>query len=452
MYKVTNPATGQVIEEFPTATDDQIRDAIDRSHQAYGEWKKTPAQDRARIVKRVAELFNQKRSELAAIITQEMGKRIDESKGEVDIVCDIFNYYADNGEALMADEPFEIKGGKAVIRKRPIGALIGIMPWNYPYYQVARFVAPNLILGNTILLKHAPNCPKSAAAIESLLHEAGVPHDAYINIYATNEQIAWMLADPRVQGVSLTGSERAGAAVAAEAGKNLKKYVLELGGSDPMIILDTDDLDKMVEIAIETRMGNTGQACNAPKRMIVMENLYHDFVEKLSKRMAAFVPGDPADAATTLAPLSSQSAADGLVKQIEEAVSRGAKLQTGGFHTQGPGAYVQPAVLTDVTPDMRAYHEELFGPVAMVFSVASEKEAIELANDSKYGLGAGVFSTDPERARRVGEQIDVGMLAINAQGGSQADLPFGGTKRSGVGRELGHLGMDEFMNKMIVRL
>lgn len=452
MYRVTNPATGEIIERFATATDDEIRDAIGRVQQGYLSWKKRPLVERVRAVKRAGELFLENQDELAAIMTLEMGKRIEESRGEMQVVFEIFAYYADNAEKLLADEELEIVGGKALIQKKPVGVLIGIMPWNYPYYQVARFVAPNLVLGNTILLKHSSSCPRSAAAIESILLEAGIPADAFINVYASTEQIAWMLADERIQGVSLTGSERAGRAVAAEAGKNLKKVVLELGGSDPLIILDTDDIDRMVETAVESRMGNTGQACNAPKRMIVMPDIYDEFVDKLTDKIGEFEAGDPADPATSLAPLSSASAADELLAQIENAVAQGATLRTGGKRIESPGAYVQPAVLTDLTPEMDVYHEELFGPVAVVFRADDEEDAIRLANDTYYGLGSGVFSTDPERARRVAEQIEAGMVYINAAGGSQADLPFGGIKRSGMGRELGPLGIEEFMNKKVIRL
>jgi len=453
MYKVTNPATGEVIEEYPTATDDQIRDAIERADREYKSWRERPVEERAAIVRRAAELFEERTDEFAAIITEEMGKRTVEAKGEMGIVVSIFNYYADKGPGLIADEPLEVDGAEAVVKKTPIGALIGIMPWNFPVYQVARFAAPNLVLGNTIILKHAPSCPKSAAAIEKLLVEAGVPADAYINVYATNEQIAWALADPRIQGVSLTGSDRAGAQVAAVAGQNLKKVVLELGGSDPMIVLDSDDVAKTAKIAAASRLGNTGQACNSPKRMIVMSDIYDEFVDKLTERMAAYEPGDPSDPSTKLAPLSSIEAAEKVEKQVEEAVKAGAKLRIGGKrYSDRPGAYFQPAVLTDVKPGMAAYQEEIFGPVAMVFKADTEEEAIELANDTPYGLGSGVFSGDPEKARRVGEQIEAGMVYINAAGGSRADVPFGGIKRSGIGRELGPLGIEEFMNKKVIRV
>jgi succinate-semialdehyde dehydrogenase / glutarate-semialdehyde dehydrogenase len=452
MYKVTNPATGVVIAEYPTATDEQIIASIDSADRQFSVWKNSPLNDRVKMLRRVSALFAERAEQLAELVTVEMGKRLVEARGEISVVVDIFNYYADNAESLLADEQLAIKGGSAVIRKCPVGVLIGIMPWNYPYYQVARFVAPNLALGNTILLKHAPNCPSSALAIEKLLHDAGVPSGAFINIFASNEQIAWMIADHRVQGISLTGSERAGSAVAAEAGRNLKKVVLELGGSDPMIILDSDDIAKTVEVAVESRMGNMGQACNAPKRMIVMSDIYDEFVDLLTARMGKFKAGDPKDPDTTLAPLSSVEAAQKLQLQIQQAVDQGATLRTGGRIVAGTKAYLEATVLTDVKAGMKAHHEELFGPVAVVYRVESENEAIALANDTPFGLGSGVFSKDPERARRIGEQIDAGMVYLNAAGGSQADLPFGGIKRSGLGRELGYLGIEEFMNKKVVRL
>jgi succinate-semialdehyde dehydrogenase/glutarate-semialdehyde dehydrogenase len=326
------------------------------------------------------------------------------------------------------------------------------MPWNFPCYQVARFVAPNLVLGNAILLKHASICPRSAAAIEQILHDAGVPEDVYLNVFASSAQIPWMLADPRIQGVSLTGSEQAGISVAAEAGKNLKKAVLELGGSDPLILLDTDDMDKTVRVTATARMRNCGQSCNAPKRMIVMADIYEDFVDRLTKRVAEyFLPGDPADPVTTLPPLASVAAADEVAAQVETAVRQGATLRTGGNRI-GPGAYLEATVLTDVTPEMNAYYEEIFGPVVLVFRAETEDEAVAIANDSPFGLGASVFGTDPDRARRVADQIEAGMVYLNKSGGSVADLPFGGIKRSGMGRELGPLGIEEFMNKKAIRL
>jgi succinate-semialdehyde dehydrogenase/glutarate-semialdehyde dehydrogenase len=323
------------------------------------------------------------------------------------------------------------------------------MPWNYPYYQVARFAGPNLLIGNTILLKHAPQCPESAAALEQIYHDAGFPTDAYINIYATNDQIADVIADPRIRGVSLTGSERAGAAVAEIAGRNLKKVVLELGGSDPFIVLGTDDLDATVEAAVGGRLENTGQACNAAKRFIVTDELYEPFLEKFSAALTAVKPGDPTSSDTTIGPLSSTTATDRLADQVKRAVDQGAKLVAGGEHE---GNFFQTTILTDIKPGMDAYHEEFFGPVASVYRVGSEEEAITLANDTPFGLGSYVMTNDPDQAMRVADKIEAGMVFVNAVGLEGAELPFGGIKRSGFGRELGRFGADEFVNKKMIRV
>ncbi|GAB1516077.1 NAD-dependent succinate-semialdehyde dehydrogenase [Actinophytocola sp. KF-1] len=452
MYTVTNPATGELIEEIENASDEEVRAAIDRVHSAYPAWRARSVAERAKIVSRAAELFAERSDELAAIMTLEMGKRINEGRGEVGIVVDIFNYYADNAATLLADEPMTVTTGDAVIVKQPIGALLGVMPWNFPCYQVARFVAPNLVLGNTILLKHASICPRSARAIADVLHDAGVPADVYVNTFASSRQIPAVLADPRIMGVSLTGSEPAGISVATEAGKHLKKTVLELGGSDPLIVLDAADLDETVKQTATARMRNCGQSCNAPKRMIVLAELYDDFVDKLTKHVADyFQPGDPADPATKLPPLASAAAADEVAGQVRKAVEQGATLRTGGKRIE-PGAYLEATVLTDVTREMDAYYEEIFGPVVVVFRARDEEHAIELANDSPFGLGASVWGTDPARLRRVAERIEAGMVYVNRAGGSSADLPFGGIKRSGIGRELGPAGIEEFMNKKAIRL
>jgi succinate-semialdehyde dehydrogenase/glutarate-semialdehyde dehydrogenase len=452
MYSVTDPATGELIEELPNATDEEVRAAIERVHNGFTAWRRRPVAERAKIVLRAAELFAERADELAAIMTLEMGKRINEGRGEVGIVVDIFEYYATNGPALLEDEQLAIKTGKAVIAKEPIGALLGVMPWNFPCYQVARFVAPNLVLGNTILLKHASICPRSAAAIESVLRDAGVPEDAYVNVFASSKQVPWILADPRIKGVSLTGSEAAGISVAAEAGRNLKRAVLELGGSDPLIVLDTDDMDETVKATATARMRNCGQSCNAPKRMIVMSDIYDEFVDRLTKRVGEYYqPGDPAEPSTTLPPLASISAADEVAAQVETAVRQGATLRTGGRRI-GPGAFLEATVLTDITPEMDAYYEEIFGPVVLVFRAETEEEAIAIANDSPFGLGASVFGTDQDRMRGVADRIEAGMVYLNKAGGSVADLPFGGIKRSGMGRELGALGIEEFMNKKSIRL
>ena len=443
LYAVTDPATGEVVREYPTASDADIENAITAAQRAYTEWSvTTTVAQRAALVRRVAELHSERRESLAAIMRREMGKTMEEALGEVDFSAAIYEFYADNAERFLADEPVDLLGGEgsAVIRRRPVGVLLGIMPWNFPVYQVARFAGPNLAIGNTIVLKHAPQCPESAEALEQIFTDAGFPAGAYVNVYATNEQIARAIADPRVQGVSLTGSERAGAAVAEVAGRNLKKVVLELGGSDPFIVLSTDDLDATVEAAVAGRLGNCGQACNAAKRIIVAADLYDEFLDKFSAKMLA--------AAAELPPLSSAAAAQRLGEQVDSAVAAGATLVSDG---ERRGAYFPPGVLTGVTPDSPAFHEELFGPVAMVFKAGSEDEAIELANDIPFGLGSYVFTSDPEQAQRVAEKIDAGMVFVNLVNADGAELPFGGVKRSGFGRELGRYGIDEFVNKKLIR-
>jgi succinate-semialdehyde dehydrogenase/glutarate-semialdehyde dehydrogenase len=450
-YKVVNPATNETESEFATATDAEIQQVLERADRGYRSWRTTSKDDRAAILRRVADLYDERSDDLAALITREMGKPTREAKGEIWLVSTIYRYYADQWKVLLADTALSpAAGGTAVIRKEPIGSLLGIMPWNFPYYQVARLAAPNLMAGNTIILKHAPQDPESALAMEQIFRDAGLPEDAYINIFASNSQIADMIADPRVAGVSVTGSERAGAAVAEIAGRNLKKCVLELGGSDPFIVLDSDDMAKTVKDAVAGRMGNAGQACTAAKRMIVVGDLYEEFTDKFTAAMASLSPGDPTDPASDLGPLSSELAAQRLMEQIDDAIGKGATVKTGGKRVDRPGAFFEPTVLTDVTPDMRAYHEELFGPAAVVYKVADAAEAVNLANSSAFGLGGAVYSADPDRAAEVAALLDTGMVWINNPTGSWADLPFGGTKRSGIGRELGSLGIDEFVNKKLI--
>ena len=450
-YKVVNPATNETEREFEDATDAEIQQVLERSDRAYQTWRGTAKTERTKVLLAVAELYKERMDDLAALITREMGKPLREAKGEIMLVISIYKYYADQGPALLEDAPLSPRaGGTALIRKEPVGPLLGIMPWNFPYYQVARFAAPNLMIGNTIILKHAPQCPESALAMEQIFRDAGLPADAYINVFATNEQVADMIADPRVVGVSVTGSERAGAAVAEVAGRNLKKVVLELGGSDPFIVLDSDDVSKTVRAAVAGRMGNAGQACNAAKRIIVVGDLYPEFVDQFTAVMSALHPGDPTDSASDFGPLSSEGAAERLMGQINDAVEKGATLRTGGKRVDRPGAFVEATVLTDVTPQMRAYREELFGPAAVIYRVADASEAVALANNSSFGLGGVVYSADPARAQEVADLLDTGMVWINSPQGSMADLPFGGTKRSGVGRELGSYGIDEFVNKKLI--
>ena len=450
-YQVVNPTTGDAGQSFDFATDAEVQAALAASEAAYRSWRDLPITERARVVARVGELFKENAALLGAIATEEMGKPLPEAVGEADFCGDIFDYFATEGPGLAADR--EIKtfaDGKAFVQKLPIGPLLGIMPWNYPFYQIARFAAPNLVLGNTIILKHAESVPKSALAVQELMDEAGVPAGVYLNIFASYGQIEEIIGDRRIVGVSLTGSERAGAVVASIAGRNLKKCVLELGGSDAYVVLDTDDIKASADLAWDTRIGNTGQACNSNKRMIVTNDIFDGFVGRLVERAKDLRAGDPAEAAEgTFAPMSSRKAAETLNEQVQDAVAKGATLHTGGVLGDGPAAYYSPAVLTGITPEMRAYREELFGPVAVVYSVGSDEEALTLANDSDYGLGGAVFSTDRQRAEKVAQRLESGMSNVNAPANEGQEVPFGGVKRSGFGRELGPLGMDEFVNKRL---
>ncbi|WP_347353969.1 NAD-dependent succinate-semialdehyde dehydrogenase [Intrasporangium sp.] len=449
-YTVVNPATGETLASYPTNTDAEVQDALAAAHAAFQDWRGKPVAERAEIVRRVAQLHRERRDELAAIIAREMGKPLADAEGEVDFAADITEYYADHADKITGDQPVDILGeGTAVIRRSPLGVLLGIMPWNYPYYQVARFAAPNLVIGNTILLKHAPQCPESAAAIEKIYRDAGIPDGAYVGLRLTNDQAAVVVADPRVQGVSVTGSERAGAAVAEIAGRNLKKVALELGGSDPFILLSTDDLDAAVESAVNARLDNTGQACNAAKRFIVSEDLYDEFLAKFTAGMTAARTGDPFAEGTRLGPLSSLAAAERLDEQVQRAVAQGATLVAGG---KRDGAFFESTVLTGVTKDMDAYREEFFGPVGVVYKVSGENEAVALANDTPFGLGSYVFTTDTEQAARIADKIDAGMVYVNIVQADEPGLPFGGVKRSGTSREMGLLAADEFVNKKLIRV
>ena len=450
-YAVTDAATGERIAEYPSITPDELQEAIASATRAHRDWSRatTPA-DRAQLLRRVAASHRERRDELAAIIVREMGKPVEQALAEVDFSAAIYDYYADNGPGFLADEPVQLLegDGSAFVRTQSVGVLLGIMPWNFPYYQVARFAGPNLVLGNTVLLKHAPQCPQSAAAIETIFQDAGFPAGTYVNVYASNEQAAEIIADPRVRGVSLTGSERAGAAVAEVAGRNLKKVVLELGGSDPFILLSTDDLDAAVEAAVAGRLDNSGQSCNAAKRFIVADELYDAFLEKFVAALGSVTPADPASPNTVIGPLSSQAASDRLQDQVDRAVADGATAVLSG---ERHGTHFPTTVLTDITPDNDAYRQEFFGPVASIYRAASEEDAVRIANDTPFGLGSYVFTTDPEQALRVADRIEAGMVFINGVGAEGAELPFGGVKRSGFGRELGRYGIGEFANRKLIR-
>jgi len=452
-YESVDPTTGRVEEQFETLADEDIPDLLAGADRAYRSWRERPLADRAAVISRVADLYRERSEELAGIITAEMGKPIVQARGEVAICAAIFDYYAQNAAKFLADEPLEIMGaGEAWLRTEPIGVLLGIMPWNFPYYQAARFTAPNLVLGNAIVLKHARNCPRAALAMERIFTEAGLSPGVYTNVFATNDQIATILADPIVQGVSLTGSERAGSAIGEIAGRNLKKFVLELGGSDPFIVIDPTDMEATARAAAASRMSNAGQVCTASKRFIVLDAVYDDFVTHFVDAVNVYQPGDPSSEATNLGPLSSPAAVTDLEEQVQDAVRAGATILVPGGRVTGKGNFFGPTVISDVTPDMRAYHEELFGPVAVVYRVTDLDEALALANASPYGLSASLYGADENQLRDAAGQLEYGMVWINGTSKSAPDLPFGGVKRSGVGRELSKYGLYEFANKKLVRV
>jgi len=450
-FASVNPYSNEVVREFPSLTREEIDRAVGAAYQAFGAWRDETAERRAAVVGTAAELMRERSEGLAHTITLEMGKLIGHSRAELDLTIRILEYYAEKGSEQLADEPLEMDDdGWAVIRNQPLGVLLTIQPWNFPAYQAVRISAPNLVLGNVILLKHAPSVPQSALAIEELFADAGAPPGVFTNVFIDVPDIARIVENPLVRGCSLTGSDSAGSAFGEGVGRNVKKAVLELGGSDPFIVLDGDDLERTVEAAFVARMHNMGQVCTSAKRMIVMSDVFDTFVSALAARMSALEPGDPAEKETTLAPLSSEAAAELIIEQVRDAIDKGASVVTGGDRIARRGAFVEPTVLTGVTPEMRAYSEELFGPVAVVYRVDSDDEAIALANDSPYGLGGAVFGSDGERAQALADRLETGMVFINHPTASEPNLPFGGVKRSGFGRELSRLGILEFANRKLI--
>lgn len=445
-FAVTNPATGETLAEYPAATAEDIESGLSLAQKSYRGWARaTTVAERAALAKRLAELFIERKNELADIINREMGKPLAQAVGEVEFSAAIVSAFAKNAEEWLADEELEVEDGlRSFLRFQGTGVILGIMPWNFPYYQVVRFAVPNIILGNAVIIRHASQCPESALALENLFRDAGFPAGAYVNVFATHQQIADMIADDRVQGVSLTGSEGAGAVVAEAAGRALKKCVLELGGADVFLVLDTQDVDYAVTQAVGGRMLNTGQSCNGSKRIVVLDKYFDEFAEKFNKTIA----GQSYDAGD-FGPLSSASATRDLTGQVQAAINQGAQVLVG--NNTPDGNVFTPTVLGGITPAMDVYSQELFGPVAQLYKVSSDEEAIELANSSPYGLGSVIICDDPERAEHVGNQLDVGMVFIGATALSAPDVPFGGVKKSGYGRELGKVGMLEFANKKLFR-
>jgi succinate-semialdehyde dehydrogenase/glutarate-semialdehyde dehydrogenase len=451
-YRSVNPYDGKVLKTFEEISDEQLEGALQNAEQCFDTWRHKTFSERANVLRTAANILRSRADDFARLVTLEMGKLIKESRAEVTLSADIVDYYAENAKRFLAPEKLNPASGEATVENSPLGALFGIQPWNFPYYQLSRFVAPNLMAGNVMLVKHASNVPQCAIAFADLFIEAGAPTGAYTNLMVTKDQIARTIADPRVKGVALTGGDATGSVVARQAGQALKKSTMELGGSDPFIVLEDADLEQAVKWALWGRIHNAGQSCVASKRFIVIEQLADRFLEKFKTALSGLKTGDPFDPSTTLAPLSSKEALDKLVDQVERAVANGAHVELGGKPVQGAATFMQPTILTNIGRDNPVYNEEFFGPVALFFRVADEDAAVTLANDTYYGLGGSIFTEDIERGKRVADRIESGMVFINHPTWTAPELPFGGIKRSGYGRELSHIGIQEFVNKKLIRV
>jgi succinate-semialdehyde dehydrogenase/glutarate-semialdehyde dehydrogenase len=450
-YQSVNPFTGELLRRFDQHTDAQMESALAAADAAFQlVWSTAPFADRSRVVGRAASLMLERKERLARLATLEMGKRIAESRDEVELSAAIFRYYADHAEAFLAPRALETASGNAHVEFSPLGALIGVQPFNFPYYQLARFAAPNLMAGNVLLVKHSSSVPQCALAFEQLLTDSGAPRGVYTNLFISGDQVGTLIDDARIQGVALTGSEEAGEALASRAGRNLKRSTMELGGSDAFLVLEDCDLDYAVKMAVLGRMGNTGQTCIGAKRFIVVGARAGQFLSALRDAFAQLRPGDPLDETTTLAPLSSEAALKHLLQQVRDTVAHGAQLVAGGDRIRHRGAFMQPTILANITPSNPAFRQEFFGPVALFFPARDEEEAIALGNDSPFGLGGSVYTSDLEHGKRVASRIETGMVFVNYPFMSAPDLPFGGIKRSGYGKELSDLGIQEFVNRKLV--
>lgn len=450
-YQSINPYTNEVVHEYEEATDQELEETLQRAHDLYGTFKTQDINERATLLHQVAKNIRKRSDELARSITMEMGKLLEEAKGEVELCAIIADWFADNAEELL--QPREIEtgaNGKATIHHQATGVIVMVEPWNFPYYQIMRVYAPNFMVGNPMILKHASNTPTSAQLMADVIEEAGAPKGSLTNMYLSYDQVSNAIADPRVQGVALTGSEGSGSIVGATAGKHLKQSTLELGGMDPFIVLEDADMDIVADIAWRSRLYNAGQECTSSKRFIVVEELYDTFVERLKENFSKVKPGDPTDPETTLAPMNSKNAKEELQKQVDAAIKAGAKVEYGNEPIDLPGQFFMPTILTGVTRDNPAHTTEMFGPVAVVYKVASEEEALRVANDSPYGLGASIFTRDSDRGEELAKKIETGMVFINNIRYTLPELPFGGVKNSGYGREMSQIGQLAFVNEKLI--
>jgi succinate-semialdehyde dehydrogenase/glutarate-semialdehyde dehydrogenase len=449
-YATVNPATGQTERTFPPHTPDEVEERLQRAADTFAEYRLTSFAERARHLHNAADLFEGEAPEIARIVTTEMGKTFAAARGEASKCALGLRWFAEHAEALLADEPISSGASRSYVRYQPIGPVLAIMPWNFPLWQVVRFIAPALMVGNVGLLKHASNVPQTALLLEDIFLRAGLPRGAFTNLFVESKDIAAIVEDPRIAAVTLTGSEKAGMSVASTAGHALKKSVLELGGSDPFIVLESADLDAAVRTAVTARVQNNGQSCIAAKRFIVVEPIADEFLRRFTEAMDALVVGDPFDPATEVGPIVSEAQRAELLGQIEEARSQGAVVHGGGVLADQPGWYLKPAVLSGVTADMPVALEELFGPVAIVERVPDLDTALTVANSTSFGLGSSVWTADEAEQQRCIEEIEAGAVFVNAMVASTPELPFGGIKRSGFGRELSELGLKEFCNAKTV--
>ena len=445
-FEVINPATGEKVTEIPAWDSQQLEAGLASVAAVSSSWRNTPMSDRCVLMHKAAEVLRTNKEKYAAIVTQEMGKLINDARAEVEKCATVCDFYAENGPVFLADETIESDAGKSYVVYLPLGTVLAVMPWNFPLWQVFRFAAPALVAGNTGVLKHASNVPQCALLIEEVFKLAGFPENVFRSLMIRASQVQSVIEDPRVHAVTLTGSEPAGRQVAAIAGANLKKSVLELGGSDAFIVLEDADLDLTVQNAVVSRFLNTGQSCIAAKRFIVVDAIVEDFVARFKAGVEALNAGDPMDERTTLAPMSRIDLRDELHIQVVDTLAAGAVAVTGCELIDGPGAFYKASILDRVEPGMRAYHEELFGPVAIVIHARDEEDALRIANDSPYGLGGSVWTQDTARGEHLARQVESGCTFVNGMVKSDARLPFGGIKNSGYGRELSKHGIREFTN------
>ncbi|KYP20873.1 NAD-dependent succinate-semialdehyde dehydrogenase [Streptococcus parauberis] len=450
-YKTIYPFTNEVLKEYENTSDAQLEEVLETAHQFYKKWRKDDQlETRKAQLHEVAVILRRDRDKYAEILTKDMGKLFTEAQGEIELCADIADYYADNADKFLEPTTLDTDTGEAYYIKQATGVILAVEPWNFPYYQIMRVFAPNFIVGNPMVLKHASICPWSAQSFEELVIEAGAEKGTFTNLFVSYGQVSQIIADKRVVGVCLTGSERGGASIAEEAGKNLKKTTLELGGDDAFIILDDADWDELESVLFFSRLYNAGQVCTSSKRFIVLEKDYDRFKELLTKVFKTAKWGDPMDPETTLAPLSSAQAKEDVLAQIKLAVDNGAELVYGGEAIDHPGNFVMPTIIAGLTKDNPIYYQEIFGPVGEIYKVSSEEEAIEVANDSNYGLGGTIFSSNKEHREAVAAKIETGMSFINSGWASLPELPFGGIKNSGYGRELSELGFTAFVNEHLI--